>query len=240
MDLRRLCRPSRRCQSLSRRRASGVVDFAARGLPEATRAEIARERKLGQNRWLDAFTSGQIRTGGVSPHFRPSLAPRPAGLFLFQSMPIESTDTRPLGRMDMLETTTLHVVASTSPSARCLLRAGFSWARARGSRRAARLVRGDKRPGAARRCAAGPSNEVLHFSDHGCSGKPGRTRKRRGRSQKMAAPWITDRARGGEMGGRLPLQCQVPVGSCRRRGGSKKRTPGLARAAPRLSRVTRR
>jgi hypothetical protein len=71
--------------------------------------------------------------------------------------------------------------------------------------------------------------------------KPGPTRKRRGRSQKMAAPWITDRARGkGNGRPAASTMRQVPVGSCGRRGGSKKRTPGLARAAPRLSRVTRR
>jgi hypothetical protein len=44
-------------------------------------------RKLGQDRWLDAFTLlGKLGQVGVSPHSTP-LAPRPAGLFLGSRVP---------------------------------------------------------------------------------------------------------------------------------------------------------
>jgi hypothetical protein len=81
-------------------------------------------RKLGQDRWLDAFTLlGKLGQVGVSPHSTP-LAPRPAGLFLGSRVP-RSTDTRPVGRMAMLETTTLLVVASPSPPGEIAPPGGF-------------------------------------------------------------------------------------------------------------------
>jgi Rha family phage regulatory protein len=74
----------------------------------------------------------------------------------------------------------------------------------------------------------------------GWTGERQKPKKTRAQSR-MAAPWITDRARGGEMGGRLLLQRGghrvVPAG----RPAEAEREPrGLAEWTPRLSRVTRR
>jgi hypothetical protein len=77
---------------------------------------------------MAAIARQQIRTGGgVAP--LDSFSPAPSGAFLrLQSTSIDSTDTRPVGRMAMLETTTLLVVASPARPVRLLLRAGFSLA----------------------------------------------------------------------------------------------------------------
>jgi hypothetical protein len=95
--------------------------------------------KLGQCRWPGSPNSdilagklGQV--GSRQPRISAPCfsAPRPAGLFSgFQIAPIESTATRPVGRMDMLETTTLLVVASPVPPGRSHLAGGFFLRRSR-------------------------------------------------------------------------------------------------------------
>jgi hypothetical protein len=112
----------------------------------------------------------------------------------------------------------------------------FLWCARAPSRRAARLVRGDNRD--ARSILRNGTNnaprdieKLLSSGDfpklRRCgSGKPARIPKRRGRSQRMAAPWITNRARGGEMGDRVLPQRRMSIGSCRRGGGSKKKSLG--------------
>jgi hypothetical protein len=158
-----------------------------------------RTRSRNQDRTAGlmlSLSAGQIRTGGVSPPLSSLLSPAPSGAFFEdQSSPIHSTATRPVGRMGMLETTTLLGCEPSPPrdafSGRAFL------CPARGSRRAARLVRGDNRD--VRSILRSGTNNALRdieellssgdFPKLGrCgSGKPTRTQKNEGESR-MAAP----------------------------------------------------